>query len=830
MTEPASATVIGAYYDGREIRSWTRDASGKRVWNARRAEHVCYLRTEDISEEMGSRLRKTTLVTGLTKEGVYSRISFRDRDTLYRACSPRVRMEDGRMGEGLFPSQRLATYEADLHPIRRWMLDARVKVGAPHRCYLDIEADSRVPIAKKEAARILCWTIGDDEGNYVTGVLEEDTDAAERELLLDLLYELEAYDQVVGWFLDDYDLPMIAARVERLRIHVEVKKWLWADHLPIFRRMNISSSKSGDEKQSMALDAVARSVAGEGKLDGASGAQSWEMWEAGGDERELLAQYNRRDVFLMIAIEKKTGYLDVHLALCQECGVLPDTRGANPLRYVDQFTLSVARERGERLPTSYGQPSDDNDQFVGAYVMDPSETGFLREVHVCDFASMYPSIIRSWNMSPETYLGNRTEQARPSYLLHAPVVERTVPEGACVAPNGAMFKTTVEGILPFVIGKILELRRYWTKKKASLPPETPEWIEADRRATAYKQAANAFYGVAGCVFFRLYMVEVAEAVTLGGQWMIKLVLTAAEARGIRGIYSDTDSGFARGCGVEAFRAFVVWCNDELFPGELQKRGTRTNELKLEYEKAHELMIMVGKKRYAARYLHYKGQEPNEKTAPEIKGLEYKRGDVVRLARQMQADMLDLALGGGVTGPRRMAADACCTELEPFVALVERWRSRVLTGAIVMEDVRLAKRLARGLDEYVGKKKKDGNDAAQPPHVEVAKKLRDRGITLQPGMKIEYFISDGTTKPATVTWAGDWTGECDRYHLWDELVWPPTMRVLEACFPGHPWKSYKARKDTKAALAALDGFAKALVAPPRRSARGEVPRSQLKLLG
>lgn len=181
----------------------------------------------------------------------------------------------------------------------------------------------------------------------------------------------------------------------------------------------------------------------------------------------------------------------------------------------------------------YGKQDDDDSQFLGAYVMEPSVKGLVRDVHVCDFASMYPSIIRSWNMSPETYAPDVVleQGALPSYLLHAKrdAAPRVLPPGHCVAPNGAVFRTEPEGILPIAIGKILEMRKYWNKLKASFPPESPEWIDADRRATAYKIAANTFYGVQGCKFFRLYRYEVAEAVTQAGKWMIQEVIRAAEA-------------------------------------------------------------------------------------------------------------------------------------------------------------------------------------------------------------------------------------------------------------------------------------------------------------
>lgn len=777
--------AIGAYFDGRDIVSWTRDDAGRRVLSKSRAEFACYL-PGTTPTELIDRLRQLSFVKGLKRDGDYWRIGARDRDVLYRLAGPKYRdRETGELRPGLFASQNLTSYEADLDPVRRWALENLVEVQLPRRCYLDLEGDSRFPPSKKdpkqlERARILSWTIGDDRGDesLVTGCLEADTDEAERDLILDLLFELEAYDQVAAWYGDGYDFPLLSARIERLRIRADVRRWLFVDHLPVFRRMNISSSKSGDEKQSMSLDNVAKSVAGMRKVQ-FDASKTYETWAAGGESRELLCRYNAHDVRCMIAIEQKTGYLGLHNIVSQTCGVFPDTRASNPLRYVDNMMLRLARTRGMRLPSMFGKSDEDEQQFVGAYVMAP-ETGLLRDVHVVDFASMYPSIIRSWNMSFETITDlTLPEGQRPSYLKTANVERAAPPEGCCESPSGAIFRNEPEGLLCLGVGEALKLRKEWTKKKASFPPESPEWIDADRRATAYKIVANTFYGVQGCRFFRLFNEAVAEGVTKAGQWMIKAVSRAGEDRGMRAVYGDTDSAFLVNATVEQMNAFVDYCNKEFFPGELAKMGAIRMELKLEYEKAHELVLMVGKKRYAARYLHYKGQAPDASTKPEVKGLEYKRGDTARLARQMQAEVIDMLLGGGVLGPRRPDV---CTDPEVFKRIVQWWRVKVLEGELTKDEVVISKRLTKDVDDYVRKEKKGGGFTASPPHVEVARLLLERGHNVEEGAKIDYYVADGSANPAIVKPAEDWDGNFDRFALWEDAVYPATQRVLEAAFP------------------------------------------------
>jgi DNA polymerase elongation subunit (family B) len=236
--------------------------------------------------------------------------------------------------------------------------------------------------------------------------------------------------------------------------------------------------------------------------------------------------------------------------------------------------------------------------------------------------------------------------------------------------------------------------------------------------------------------------------------------------------------------------FVRFLNEDFFPVELAKMGAPRCELKIEHEKGHELMLVIAKKNYAARYAHYKGQAPDASTKPEVKGLEYKRGDTSRLARAFQAEILDVLLGGGILGPRRPEV---CLDVPTFRAIVLRWREKILDGELARDEVMLSKRLTQPVKAYAVKMKKDGTRAAQAPHVEVARRLIDRGIHIAEGTKIDYYVADGSTSPARVEWAGDWDGTFDRFHLWENVVYPAALRVLDAAFPDPWWDGqHKAR--------------------------------------
>jgi hypothetical protein len=112
--------------------------------------------------------------------------------------------------------------------------------------------------------------------------------------------------------------------------------------------------------------------------------------------------------------------------------------------------------------------------------------------------------------------------------------------------------------------------------------------------------------------------------------------------------------------------------------------------------------------------------------------------------------------------------------------------RVLNDALPVEEVQLTKAITKPLKDYVVKKKGDGTDGSQPPHVRVAKMLADRGQDVGEGTRIAYVVLDGDGGINAPIPADDYDGNFDRYYLWESLVYPPTQRLLQAAFPDRDW--------------------------------------------
>ena len=298
---------------------------------------------------------------------------------------------------------------------------------------------------------------------------------------------------------------------------------------------------------------------------------------------------------------------------------------------------------------------------------------------------------------------------------------------------------------------------------------------ADRRSSAYKIAANSFYGVMGSPFSRFFVRDMAESVSLGGKWLLTETMTAAEDAGFEAVYGDTDSLFIGNCSDSQFAAFVERCNTDLYPRLLAEKKAPHNYIKLAYEKKFSKLVLVGKKRYAGRIEHY-DRMPTTGFAAEIKGLEYKRGDSLRLARVMQYNLVKLLL------------EHECEDPESYISFIMSWQWRMLKGDLALKDVKRSVTMTKDVRLYRRNVKKDGELSALPVHVEVALQLGKRGEDITEGTKIDYVVIDGRTPQQAIP-AADYDGTVDRFHLWEKMAYPPSQRVLEAVFPQVKWKDY-----------------------------------------
>jgi DNA polymerase I len=185
-------------------------------------------------------------------------------------------------------------------------------------------------------------------------------------------------------------------------------------------------------------------------------------------------------------------------------------------------------------------------KYKGAIVVEPV-LGVHFNVAVMDFPSLYPSIIKVWNLGYQSILCPHPECRKN-------VVPGT-PHWVCTR------KRALESLL---IGSLRDLRVRWYKLKSkdkSLSTELRSWYNITQGAL--KVILNASYGVFGADSFDLYCPPVAEATAAIGRHSITQILNRAEELGIQVLYGDTDSLFLKNPSKEQVEELARWTEHEL---------------------------------------------------------------------------------------------------------------------------------------------------------------------------------------------------------------------------------------------------------------------------
>lgn len=116
--------------------------------------------------------------------------------------------------------------------------------------------------------------------------------------------------------------------------------------------------------------------------------------------------YNAVDSVLVHYIDKKLNTMLAYLKLAQIAGI-EAKKAFSPIWIMEALMNRKFLKRNEVFVYT-GNDDEDQKPFDGAYVKEPLR-GFHNWITCYDFASLYPSIMRQFNISPETFIGNNIE-------------------------------------------------------------------------------------------------------------------------------------------------------------------------------------------------------------------------------------------------------------------------------------------------------------------------------------------------------------------------------------------------------------------------------------
>jgi DNA polymerase elongation subunit (family B) len=255
------------------------------------------------------------------------------------------------------------------------------------------------------------------------------------------------------------------------------------------------------------------------------------------------AEYNLVDVKVVVELDKKYDFIHLAQAVCHK-GHVPYEWFQMSSRFIDGAILMYLRRNGKVAPNKpiggreeyeEMQQSDD-DGFTGAFVKEPI-SGLYDWICSADIRSLYPSVIMTLNISPETKLGKIEGWNMMAFQRGEVPVVRINERGYSaedfkkmianhtwsISSNGVVYRQDVRGVVPVILDIWFKERVEFRKLAAEYGKAGDKEKEAfyDRRQKRQKIFLNSVYGTLGLPIFRFYDRDNAEAVTISGQEIIR---------------------------------------------------------------------------------------------------------------------------------------------------------------------------------------------------------------------------------------------------------------------------------------------------------------------
>jgi DNA polymerase-2 len=564
------------------------------------------------------------------------------------------------------------------------------------------------------------------------------TESAALELFAERLRAFDP-DVITGWNIIDFDLSVLERIAARLGMALELGR----DAGPMRIRKAEGYFGSGQASingrlvldgidllrgafvrmDDYSLDAVSREVLGEGKaVAGDARDRLGEILENYEHDLEAFALYARTDARLAYQIVEKLRLIELAFARSRLTGMTPD-RVAASIASFDFLYLSELERARIVAPSVRGSDSRVHAAQQGGHVLEPV-TGLHPNVWVFDFKSLYPSLIRTFNIDPVGYVPDPGAAGGP---IGTP--------GDLIDTPGGKFRRD-PAILPRLLDELFP-RREAAKRRHD-----------DVAAHAIKILMNSFYGVLGTSACRFYNPALANSITGMGKHMLLWSKSWFESAGFKVLYGDTDSLFvssAMADPVEAARRaqdLAAALNADL-TRYVESRWRRESRLELEYEKLY-LRLFLPRARHSTRgaskryagCVHDKGAD-----AVEFVGMEVVRRDWTALAKRVQRELY-----------QRLFTDQ---PVDAYLAdIVQRVRRGQLDDELVYH-----KNLRKDTQEYT---------ATTPPHVAAARKS-SRPL----GRSIRYLVTTAGAEPLD-----NLVHPIDREHYVEKQIRPVAEPVLE----------------------------------------------------
>lgn len=365
-------------------------------------------------------------------------------------------------------------------------------------------------------------------------------------------------DIITAWNIW-FDLLFIYCRSKR--IGIDINKWSPLNFVHVnphkygditiagfyaLDMLQLYKDFSASVKPSYKLGAIAKDeLKDEGKVEFEGSLD--ELYET---DFPKFIDYSGQDTNLLYEINKAMGHIDLRNEMRKICCTTWQ-RAETTMGLIDPLVISNAKRRNLICKDAAKFESDDT-KFKGAYVRNPKRGlhGWLIDL---DFASLYPSIIISCNIGPDTYIGQIDEDVAFNYIYYNKALPDTLEltkdpikdssqgteisaseftkwldeNEAVVTCIGAIYKghNLKLSFFNIILSELLSTRKkYKDEMKIYEEKDDKEMYSVFYcRQWAYKILANSIYGVLGNRAFRMFKLDLAKSVTYTGREVTKFL-------------------------------------------------------------------------------------------------------------------------------------------------------------------------------------------------------------------------------------------------------------------------------------------------------------------
>ena len=625
-----------------------------------------------------------------------------------------------------FSEEFLDIFITPIPDVKRMAMDIEVMVG---------ERDYKIPDPRLAKQEVISISFVATDGLKLVYMLEREgytfeklhkefpSDAkvvffkSEKELLTETFRLMWEYPVVITFNGDNFDLNYLFHRAEKLKIdkdlnpiHVkrgfgilskaecDLRKGIHIDIFNLFFNRSISGYAFGGAYESSSLNAISAALLGEEKY------QHDEIIHE--MEYDILSWYNLKDSILTLDLTTFNNSLvwNLIILLCRITKMpIHDMIRRQISTWIQNIFYFEHRRKNALIPRrseiKEAKPGGilsskfDDEKFLGAYVVQPVP-GIHFDVVVMDFASLYPSIIKEFNLSYETVLCPHKDDEDN--------LVKGTPYHIC---------TQKMGIFAYVVGFFRDIRVKYFKPKSSdktLTEKQRSYYQTIQQAL--KVFINGSYGVFGSQNFPLFCLPVAESTTGIGQYSIKQTIKKSEAIGVKVLYGDTDSIFLLNPTKDQMKQISEWSKKEL-------------DLDLEEEKTYQFLALSERKK------NYVGIYKDTKYV-DIKGLVAKKKNTPDFIKKAFSDMIEI-LKNITTNDEFLKAK------DNIIEIVRSNLKKIgKPDAFTLEDYAINIAIQKSLKSYT---------KVVPQHVRAALALRNvTGREFQKGETVSFIKSKGAT--------------------------------------------------------------------------------------